>query len=119
MIIWRFEHPETDWGPYMSREDTPQRIQSMWGEHRADLHGHPMPGRDEGMFQWQADSGAFIDDFRYGCTSLGQLMKWFQGYLVDLFEAGYRVRQYDVPAPWAFATAHQVTYNHLVAKRLY
>lgn len=94
MLIYRIEHPETKCGPYngvlMSIQDGRDSfIDDMVDQHSEDQKNHPVRACD---FKYHELHG----DPLCACPTLYKLYKWFDGWMDQLLETGFRVYKIEV-----------------------
>jgi len=100
--VYRYEHPSDTFGPYhyqnWLKDDIDEELEFMALEHSDD--DHPPMAREDALEQLGYDP---LDDdvdaieFKYGCVTLEDLDRWFDGYHNLLYEAGFVLAEYDVP----------------------
>lgn len=100
--VYRYEHPSDTFGPYRFRlefEDTYQKeLDEMLHAHGDD--DHPSISRREALLELGYGRGYddTIDiEVKYGCVTLEDLDRWFDGYHDLLHKAGFMLAEYDVP----------------------
>lgn len=89
MKVYRYEHWRTKMGPYSQPWSDDGNLHDA---HNGDLrNSHPTP-RDS--FGWDVPDGY---DWICGCDTRTSLGRWFRGFKNGLLDAGFVVREYDVP----------------------
>lgn len=104
--VYRYEHPKDTFGPYRFRGDFGEELNERFdkmNDHHCDSNEH------ETIYRWDVLHGlgytheeirhGVADDvnFKYGCVTLEDLNRWFDGYHDLLHEAGFVLATYDVP----------------------
>ena len=107
MRVFRYEHPNTGFGPYrnpfadndwFADDYVPDPLYDEYDEFRYDSHGlgwhednslttHPAPQITLGRrpHEWEV----------CGCDSLDSLIRWFDGFHERLEEFGFVIREYE------------------------
>lgn len=97
--VYRYEHPSDTFGPYRYRkwfkDEIERELESMGLEHSDN--DHPPIIREDALQELGYDR--FDDDieFKYGCVTLEDLNRWFDGHHNLLHRAGFVLAEYDVP----------------------
>lgn len=99
MRVFRYEHPNTGWGPYCNPYDETTEPE-LWNEYRHvrygpgkldshnDLETHPTP-------DWSLDYFMEPEDV-CGCTTLDSLIRWFDGLHDVLSSHGFEIVELEV-----------------------
>lgn len=97
--VYRYEHPSDTFGPYWYRnlfeDEIQEELEFMVIEH--DNDDHPPMAREDALLELGYSPLDDDVEFKYGCVTLEDLDRWFDGYHPLLYKAGFVLAVYDVP----------------------
>ncbi len=98
MLIYRLED-EAGYGPYQTGKSIPE----MEDAHSNDMDNHPAIYRDV--------DGFVANKHLCGFISLDQLKTWFDGWLSNLLNQGYKVIEIRINAQHVLVGDKQICYD--------